>query len=100
PAERVRARLAEKGEGLGSLCFRVNAIDKFQRRLNRLGLAPEDIAQSGSTNAIDGAALTSQRTRTDVDAAHVVRLFFLDMATERPLSQATADAPIIGLDHV
>ena len=57
-AERVRARLDEQGEGLASLCFRVNSIDKFQRRLKRLGLAPEDVAQSGSTNAIDGATLS------------------------------------------
>jgi catechol 2,3-dioxygenase-like lactoylglutathione lyase family enzyme len=99
-AERVRARLAEQGEGLASLCFRVNAIDKFQRRLKRLGLTPEDIAQSGSTNAIDGAALAWQRTRTAVEATHGVRLFFLEMAIERPRSQAAAGAPIVGLDHV
>jgi catechol 2,3-dioxygenase-like lactoylglutathione lyase family enzyme len=99
-AERVRARLAEQGEGLASLCFRVNSIDKFQRRLKRLGLAPEDVAQSGSTNAIDGTALAWQRTRTAVEATHGVRLFFLEMATERPRSQALAAAPIAGLDHV
>jgi catechol 2,3-dioxygenase-like lactoylglutathione lyase family enzyme len=29
-----------------------------------------------------------------------VRLFFLEMAGARPLSQATASAPITGLDHV
>jgi catechol 2,3-dioxygenase-like lactoylglutathione lyase family enzyme len=99
-AQRVRARLAEQGEGLASLCFRVNAIDKFQRRLKRLGLAPEDIAQSGSTNTIDGATLSWQRTRTAVEATHGVRLFFLDMAAERPLSQTSASAPVVGLDHV
>jgi catechol 2,3-dioxygenase-like lactoylglutathione lyase family enzyme len=99
-AERVRARLAEQGEGLASLCFRVNTIDKFQRRLKRLGLAPEDVAQSGSSNATDGTTLAWQRTRTAVEATHGVRLFFLEMAGDRPQSQATANAPIIGLDHV
>src|SRR5262245_10806973 len=99
-AERVRARLAEQGEGLASLCFRVTAIDKFQRRLKRLGLAPEDVAQSGSTNALDGATLAWQRTRTAVVATHGVRLFFLEMAGERPRSQAATSAPIVGLDHV
>ena len=99
-AERVRARLAEQGEGLASLCFRVNGIDKFQRRLKRLGLAPEDVAQSGSINATDGTALAWQRTRTAVEATHGVRLFFLEMDAERPRSQALAAAPIVGLDHV
>ncbi len=99
-AERVRARLDEQGEGLASLCFRVDGIDKFQRRLKRLGLAPEDVAQSGSTNAIDGATLAWKRTRTAVEATHGTRLFFLELAGERPRSQATAGAPIIGLDHV
>jgi catechol 2,3-dioxygenase-like lactoylglutathione lyase family enzyme len=99
-AERVRTRLAEQGEGLASLCFRVTTIDKFQRRLKRLGLTPEDVARSSSTNAIDGATLAWQRTRTAVEATHGVRLFFLDMPTERPLSQVTASAPILGLDHV
>ena len=99
-AERVRARLAEQGEGLASLCFRVDGIDKFQRRLKRLGLVPEDVVQSGSTNAMDGAKLDWKRTRTAVDATHGVRLFFLEPAAERPRSQAAAGAPIIGLDHV
>ena len=99
-ADRVRARLAEQGEGLASLCFKIDGIDKFQRRLKRLGLVPEDVAQSGSTNAMDGATLAWKRTRTAVDATHGVRLFFLEPAAERPRSPAVADAPITGLDHV
>jgi catechol 2,3-dioxygenase-like lactoylglutathione lyase family enzyme len=99
-AERVRARLAEQGEGLASLCFKVDGIDRFQRRLKRLGLAPEDVAQSGSTNAADGATLAWKRTRTAVDATHGVRLFFLEPEGERPNSQTSAIAPITGLDHV
>lgn len=99
-AERVRARLAEQGEGLASLCFRVDGIDKFQRRLKRLGLAPEDVVQSGSTNARDGATLAWKRTRTAVEATYGVRLFFLEPTAERPRSHAVADGPIAGLDHV
>jgi catechol 2,3-dioxygenase-like lactoylglutathione lyase family enzyme len=97
---RVRARLDEQGAGLASLCFRVSGLDKFQRRLKRLGLKPEDVAASGSTNAIDGASLSWTRTRTAVDATHGVRLFFLEPSAERPKSQTLADAPITGLDHV
>lgn len=98
-ADRVRARLDADDEGLASLAFRVRNIDAYHRRLNRLGLQPEDIANSGSTNALDDATLSWRRTRTNVEAAHGVRLFFLDMAQGRPVSQATADAPVIGLEH-
>lgn len=97
---RVRARLDEQGEGLASLCFRVDGIDRFQRRLKRLGLTPDDVTQSGSTNATDGATLAWKRTRTAVEAAHGVRLFFLELSGSRPRSQACAGAPIVGLDHV
>lgn len=97
---RVRARLDEQGAGLASLCFRVAGIDKFQRRLKRLGLKPEDVAASGSTNAIDGASLSWTRTRTAVDATHGARLFYLEAAAARPASWTIADAPITGLDHV
>jgi catechol 2,3-dioxygenase-like lactoylglutathione lyase family enzyme len=61
---------------------------------------PEDVAASGSTNADDGATLTWNRTRTPVEAAHGVRLFFLELDSERPRSPAVAEAPIHGLDHV
>jgi catechol 2,3-dioxygenase-like lactoylglutathione lyase family enzyme len=98
--ERVRARLDERGDGLASLCFRVAGIDRFQRRLKRLGLTPEDVAPAGSTNALDGATLSWSRTRTAVESTHGVRLFFLELAGARPMSRATARAPIAGLDHV
>lgn len=98
-AERVRARLGAEGEGLASLCFRVSDIDRFHRRLRRLNLKPEDVANSGSTNAADGASLAWRRTRTAVEATHGVRLFYLEPTAERPLSESSA-APIDGLDHV
>ena len=98
-AERVRARLEADGEGLASLCFRVADSERFHRRLKRLGLKPEDVANSGSTNAVDGASLAWRRTRTAVEATHGVRLFYLEPSAERPLSES-ATAPIIGLDHV
>lgn len=99
--ERVRERLEAQGEGLASLCFRVVDIDRFQRRLKRLGLAPEEIVSSTSTNASEGGAtLRWRRTRTAVAATHGTRLFFLEPAGERLASQTVADAPITGLDHV
>jgi glyoxalase-like protein len=43
-ADRVRAVIADQGEGLASLCFRTNDIAKMHRRLDRLTLKPEPIA--------------------------------------------------------
>ena len=37
-ADRIRAVLAEQGEGLASLCFRTADIGKMHRRLDRLTL--------------------------------------------------------------
>ena len=44
--------------------------------------------------------MTWQRTRVATAAAHGVRLFFLERAQERPMSEEVGDAPIAGLDHV
>lgn len=99
-ADRLRAALDAQGEGLASLCFRVDDITQTHRRLERLGLKPEAVAQSGSTDRATGARLTWQRTRAATEATHGVRLFFLSMASERPLSRAIADAPLTALDHV
>lgn len=99
-ADRIRAAQATQGEGLASLCFRVTDIAKMHRRLTRLALQPDAIADGGSTDAATSATLSWQRTRAATSAAHGVRLFFLQMAGDRPLSQSIADAPILGLDHV
>ena len=100
-ADRIRAaHTGQGGDGLASLCFRVDDLAKMHRRLARLALEPEPITDGGSTNAIDSATLTWQRTRAATKAAHGVRLFFLEMAQQRPTSQPSGDAPIEGLDHV
>src|SRR5712664_3268305 len=44
-ADRIRAVLAEQGEGLASLCFRASDIVKMHRRLDRLTLKPEPVAE-------------------------------------------------------
>ena len=99
-AERVRAALARDGEGLASLAVRVNDIARDHRRLDRVGLRPEPIADGHSTNALDGATLSWQRTRATTEATNGVRLFALQLSGERPRSQALGAAPVIGLDHV
>jgi catechol 2,3-dioxygenase-like lactoylglutathione lyase family enzyme len=99
-ASRIRAVLAEQGEGLASLCFRTNDIAKMHRRLDRLTLKPEPVAEVEARDDASGAKLSWKRTRAATDAAHGVRLFFLELASERPRSATTAEAPITSMDHV
>ena len=95
--DRVRAALAEGGERLTSLCFRVDDVAAVHRRLERRGLAPEEIADGVSTEASTGATRRWQRTRAD---GHGVRLFFIQPEGAAPVSAATGDAVMTGLDHV
>ena len=99
-ADRIRAVLAAQGEGLASLCFRTNDIIRMHRRLERLTLKPEPVAEVESCDMSSGATLSWKRTRTASDATRGIRLFFLERAQERPRSVPTADGPIIAMDHV
>jgi catechol 2,3-dioxygenase-like lactoylglutathione lyase family enzyme len=99
-ADRIRAVLAEQGEGLASICFRTMDIAKLHRRLDRLTLKPEPPTDAESRDAGSGATLSWKRTRAATDATRGVRMFFLELAKERPLSVRTAPASITALDHV
>jgi catechol 2,3-dioxygenase-like lactoylglutathione lyase family enzyme len=99
-ADRIRAVLADQGEGLASICFRTNDIAKMHRRLDRLTLKPEPVTEAESRDAISGAKLSWKRTRASTEASRGVRLFFLELTAERPRSAATAEAPITAMDHV
>lgn len=99
-AERIRSVIKVSGEGLASICFRVGDIDKMYRRLDRLALKPDPVAEVESRDSGSGAILHWKRTRAATDLTRGVRMFFLELASERPRSAATSAAPIIGLDHV
>lgn len=99
-ADRVRAVIAEQGEGLASICFRTGDIAKMHRRLDRLMLAPEPVVEAESRDATSGAVLAWKRTRAATAVTHGVRLFFVELATERPFSVQTAAASVTALDHV
>jgi catechol 2,3-dioxygenase-like lactoylglutathione lyase family enzyme len=99
-ADRIRAVLAAQGEGLASLCFRTSDIAKLHRRLERLALKPEPVSETESRDATSGANLSWKRTRAATDATHGIRLFFLELAKERPLSVRTGPASITAMDHV
>jgi catechol 2,3-dioxygenase-like lactoylglutathione lyase family enzyme len=99
-ADRVRAAFAEQGEGLASICFRTNDIAKMHRRLERLALKPEPVSEAESRDAATGATVSWKRTRAATDATRGVRIFFLELAEERPCSVATGAEPITAMDHV
>jgi catechol 2,3-dioxygenase-like lactoylglutathione lyase family enzyme len=99
-ASRIRAVLAEQGEGLASLCFRTPDIAKMHRRLDRLTLKPEPVAEVESRDDATGATMSWKRTRAATDATHGIRMFFLELAGERPRSVVGTEAPITAMDHV
>jgi catechol 2,3-dioxygenase-like lactoylglutathione lyase family enzyme len=99
-ADRIRAVIAEQGEGLASICFRTGDIARMHRRLDRLALKPEPITDAESRDAASGTTLSWKRTRAATAATRGVRLFFLELTRERPRSLPSGDAPITALDHV
>ena len=99
-ADRIRTVLAEQGEGLASICFRTGDIARMYRRLDRLTLKPEPVAEVESRDAVTGATLSWKRTRAATDATRGIRMFFLELAKERPLAVRTAPASITAMDHV
>jgi catechol 2,3-dioxygenase-like lactoylglutathione lyase family enzyme len=99
-AGRIRDVLKISGEGLASICFRVGDIEKTHRRLDRVALKPDPVAEVESRDLDSGATLRWKRTRAATDLTRGVRMFFLEMSQERPRSAANSASPILGLDHV
>ncbi|KIZ39975.1 MULTISPECIES: VOC family protein [Rhodopseudomonas] len=99
-AERIRQVIKLQGEGLASLCFRVGDIATMHRRLERVALKPDAIAEVESRDTASGATLSWKRTRAATVVTRGVRLFFLELASERPDSPISGVAPITGLDHI
>ena len=56
-ADRIREAMKISGEGLASICFRVGDIAKAHRRLDRLALNPEPIAELESRDVESAAGL-------------------------------------------
>ena len=99
-ADRMRALLDDQEGVLASLCFRVADIGKMHRRLERVALRPDPVAEVESGDRVTGAVLHWKRTRAATELTRGVRMFFLELADERPKSVATDIAPIDALDHV
>jgi catechol 2,3-dioxygenase-like lactoylglutathione lyase family enzyme len=99
-ADRIRTVIKIWGEGLASICFATDDVAKMYRRLDRLALKPDPVAEVESRDSVSGATLHWKRTRAATELTRGVRMFFLELATARPPSPVTAPAPVIGLDHV
>jgi catechol 2,3-dioxygenase-like lactoylglutathione lyase family enzyme len=99
-ADRMRELLDDHDGLLASLCFRVADIDRMHRRLDRVALKPDPVAAVESHDADSGAVLHWKRTRAATELTRGVRMFFLELDAERPVSVETDVAPITGLDHV
>jgi catechol 2,3-dioxygenase-like lactoylglutathione lyase family enzyme len=99
-AERIRDVIKVWGEGLASICFRVGDIQKARRRLDRVALTPEPVAEVEGRDTGTDRILRWKRTRVATELTRGVRMFFLELAEERPLSTANAAAPVLALDHV
>jgi catechol 2,3-dioxygenase-like lactoylglutathione lyase family enzyme len=99
-ADRIRGVINVWGEGLASICFRVDDIAKAHRRLDRVALKPDPVAEVESRDLASGNILRWKRTRVATELARGVRMFFLELEQARPVSAVTTTAPILGLDHV
>ncbi len=100
-AERLRAVLDTEGEGLASIAFAVDDIERAHRRLARVGLDPEPIATAESVDRVSGARRRWRRTRASIGATHGVRIFLMQPDTPPPSAPPAADpAAVTGLDHV
>ena len=99
-ADRIREVIKTSGIGLASMCFRASDIFKMHRRLDRVALKPDPVAEVESRDTASGATLHWKRTRASTDLTRGVRMFFLELTGERPRSAAAASAPVLGLDHV
>jgi catechol 2,3-dioxygenase-like lactoylglutathione lyase family enzyme len=99
-ADRIRKVINTSGEGLASICFRTTDIAKMYRRLGRLALKPDPVVDVESEDSLSGAVLHWKRSRAATELTRGVRMFFLELSSERPLSPVTAASPVLGLDHV
>ena len=98
--ERIREAMKASGEGLASLGFGTSDIAKMHRRLDRVALKPEPIAEVEARDSRSGVVLRWKRTRAATELTRGVRMFFLELDRERPRSTATVATPVLGLDHV
>ena len=78
----------------------VGDADRMRHRLERVALRPDAVAEVVGRDALTGATLSWKRTRAATETTRGVRMFFLELAEERPQSAVEAAAPVTGIDHI
>ena len=100
-ADRIRAVIAEQGEGLASICFRTGDIAKMHRRLDRLALKPEPVAEAESRDATSGAtSVMEANPRGDRSRRAACGCFSWNWRKSVRSRCRSAAAPVTALDHV
>jgi catechol 2,3-dioxygenase-like lactoylglutathione lyase family enzyme len=100
-ADRLRTVLDAQGEGLASVAFAVDDIQRAHRRLQRVALDPEPIVDGESVDRPSGARRRWRRTRASTPATHGVRIFLMQQTPPPPAALLVAQsAAAAGLDHV
>ena len=61
--DRIREAMKATGHGLASICFATPDIAKMHRRLERVALKPEPVAEVESHDSASGASMKWKRTR-------------------------------------
>lgn len=96
----VRQKLADDGEGLFDLGFRVDDLETWRRRLGRLSLDPDPLTDLSVSGESGGPHLAWTQTALPREVGHGVGLTFVKPKTPCPKSKVIAEAPMIGLDLV
>ena len=100
-ADRLRAVLDAEGEGLASIVFAVDDMERTHRRLQRVALEPEPIVDGESVDRLSGVTRHWRRTRASGRLTHGVRIFLMEQAVRPPAPLLAAEpAAVSGLDHV
>ncbi|MFV0280303.1 MAG: VOC family protein, partial [Rhodoblastus sp.] len=94
--DRVRARLAEAGEGLWSIRFCVDQLEKAAQLFERRGLAP------GAEYAlpVEAGGAAAELRAQDLHGAADLGVATTLVAAQRPAPLAASAAGVGGLDHV
>lgn len=95
---RLAAVIEKEGEGLSSLVFATDDMDRLHRRWAASGLAPEPVVAGESRDALSGATRNWRRTRTT--QSHGVRVFAMQAAPNLRPAPALTESAVTGLDHV
>jgi catechol 2,3-dioxygenase-like lactoylglutathione lyase family enzyme/predicted enzyme related to lactoylglutathione lyase len=97
---RARAVLAEIGEGLWCLDFAVDDIEKSHRRLRRISLQPDDVADITWSDLATNATLSWKGNSLPAEQSHGVPIRFSKLLCEAAASKATAPATVRRMDLV